>query len=111
VDFPVHPETHEVKTLNPFFRVNYLNNVDGLKLILQYEQYKPAAEEVAVFAESPSANRLRVLRLSLGNGSKKRLLQKTILIEGLARQIYKTQTAGFSLAAITAAICYELYDK
>ena len=111
VDFLYNSGINETASLNDLFKVKHFSDADGLKLILQYDQYKPAENEVGVFAEPPSENRIRVLRLALGKGSKNNLLQKTVLIKQLAGGIYKTQTAGFSQAAITAAICYELYDK
>jgi antitoxin component YwqK of YwqJK toxin-antitoxin module len=85
---------------------------DGLKLIPLRENYRPAANECALFAETYSDwVEKRVLQVLLGSKLKKEILREPSKIEWLIDHIEKNQTEALDKAMIAKAVITELYAQ
>jgi antitoxin component YwqK of YwqJK toxin-antitoxin module len=101
------PYNSEVNDLS----FKYITNADGLQLIQEHEAYHVASDELAMFAEPPSEFVQRVMRFSIGNKLRKKILQQPLMLAAMARHLHQYNNQGFSLATISLELCREVFDK
>lgn len=96
----------------PGMKYSLHTDADGLKLIPQRENYRVAANECAVFAETYSDwVEKRVLQISLGAKLKREILREPSSIEWLVDHIEKNQTISLDRTMIARAVMSELYAQ
>jgi hypothetical protein len=100
------PEKKEISGL----KYTLHTDADGLKLIPLRENYRAAANECAVFAETPSDwVEKPVLQITMGSKLKKEILREPSKFEWLVEHIEKNQKQELDKAAIAKALLTELY--